>query len=136
LDVCRLPAFGSLDDVELDGLSFLKALEATRNDRRVVSEYVLAILTADEAKTLSIVEPLHCSLFHILSFVRQIAVENKSETELFVQRQQFCFGVEIIASRLLADTDSPSPIAWAIPQRSLADYLGHSCSNYLAHCRS
>jgi hypothetical protein len=30
----------------------------------VMDEYVLTVLTADEAKTLRIVEPLNCSLFH------------------------------------------------------------------------
>jgi hypothetical protein len=30
-----------------------------------MDENVLAILAADETKTLSVVEPLHCSLFHV-----------------------------------------------------------------------
>jgi hypothetical protein len=35
----------------------------------VMDEYVLAILTADEAKTLGVVKPLHCSLFHFLFYL-------------------------------------------------------------------
>ena len=65
LNVGSLPALGSLDHVELNSLTLLKALEAARADRGVVSENILAILTADEPKTLSIVKPLHCSLFHV-----------------------------------------------------------------------
>jgi hypothetical protein len=34
----------------------------------VMNKYVLTVLTADEAKTLRIVEPLHCSLFHVKHF--------------------------------------------------------------------
>jgi hypothetical protein len=30
-----------------------------------VDENVLAILAADKSKTLSVVEPLYCSLFHV-----------------------------------------------------------------------
>ncbi len=92
LNVCGLPALGSLDHVELYGLSFLKALEATGDDRRVVSEYVLAILTADKAKPLSIVEPLHCSITHPLYV--QITVEIKSRVpNLLSQGQQFSASV-------------------------------------------
>jgi hypothetical protein len=28
-------------------------------------EHVFTVLTADEAKSLGVVEPLHCSLFHV-----------------------------------------------------------------------
>jgi hypothetical protein len=34
-----------------------------------VYKHVLTILTADEAKTLGVVEPLHCSLFHARKFL-------------------------------------------------------------------
>jgi hypothetical protein len=51
----------------------LKAFETVRIDRRVVYEYILAVLTADKAKPLGIVEPLYCSLFHVRYFL--IAVE-------------------------------------------------------------
>jgi hypothetical protein len=33
-----------------------------------VHEHVFAILTADKAKPLGIVKPLHCSLFHCVDF--------------------------------------------------------------------
>jgi hypothetical protein len=34
-----------------------------------VNKHVLAVLTADEAKPLGIVKPLHCSLFHVDLFL-------------------------------------------------------------------
>jgi len=64
LYVLCLPALGPFDYVELDSLAFLQAAEAVRLDRRIVNKYVLAILTADEAVALRVIEPLNCSLFH------------------------------------------------------------------------
>src|SRR5438270_4123687 len=69
LNVRRLPTLGSLHHVELHCLAFLQALEAGRVDRRVVHEHVLTVLTANETKPLGIVEPLHCSLFHVCYFL-------------------------------------------------------------------
>src|SRR5690349_11379422 len=63
-DVLSLPALGSLDDVELNGLAFLQRAEALRLDRRVVNKHILAALPRDEAVALSVIEPLYCSLFH------------------------------------------------------------------------
>jgi hypothetical protein len=65
LNVRRLPTLGSLYHVELHSLALLKAFETVRIDRRVMNKHILAVLTADEAKPLSVVKPLHCSLFHI-----------------------------------------------------------------------
>ena len=65
LNVFCLPALGSLDDIELNGLTFLQAAEAAGLNCRVVNENVLAVLAADEAITLRVIEPLHCSLFHL-----------------------------------------------------------------------
>jgi hypothetical protein len=31
----------------------------------VVNEYVLAVLTAQKSKTLGVIEPLNCALFHV-----------------------------------------------------------------------
>jgi hypothetical protein len=67
LYVLRLPALGALDDVELNGLTFLEAAEAPRLDGRVVNEYVFAVLAADEAVALRVIEPLNCSLFHCVA---------------------------------------------------------------------
>jgi len=64
LNVLSLPALGALNDVELDRLAFLKRTEAVRLDRGEVNEYVLTTLAAQKTKTLSIVKPLDCSLFH------------------------------------------------------------------------
>jgi len=65
LYVLSLPALGSLHDVELNRLPLLEAAETVRLDGGEMDENVLAILAADETKTLSVVEPLHCSLFHV-----------------------------------------------------------------------
>jgi len=66
LDVFRLPALGALGHVELDGLTFLQALETARLDRREVHENVFACLAADKSVAFSVVEPLYCSLFHVV----------------------------------------------------------------------
>jgi hypothetical protein len=68
LNVFSLQSLGSLGHVELDALAFLKALEAARLDGRKVHEDIFAIFAADESKSLSIVEPLNCSLFHCVDF--------------------------------------------------------------------
>src|SRR5690606_19574154 len=61
-DVLGGRAFLTLDDVELDALTFLEGLEALPVDRRVVDEAVLrTVLGGDEAEALGVVEPLHCS---------------------------------------------------------------------------
>jgi hypothetical protein len=63
-NVLCLPALGSLHDVELNRLPLLEAAETVRLDGGEMDENVLAILAADKSKTLSVVEPLYCSLFH------------------------------------------------------------------------
>ena len=65
-NVFRLPAFGSLGYVELHCLTLLQASEATCLDRRKMHENVFARLAADEAVAFGVVEPLYCSLFHML----------------------------------------------------------------------
>ena len=66
LDVLSLPALWPFGHFELHGLPFLQAAETARLDRREVYEDVLATLAADETISLGVVEPLYCSLFHIL----------------------------------------------------------------------
>ena len=67
LNVLRLPALGALDDIELNGLTFLQAAETARLDGRVVNENVFAVLTADKAVALRVIEPLNCSLFQCVT---------------------------------------------------------------------
>jgi len=67
LNVLCLPALGSLDDVELDGLTFLEAAEALILNGGVVNEHIFAVLTADKTVTLGVIEPLNCSLFHCVA---------------------------------------------------------------------
>lgn len=70
LNVRSLPALGAFYYIELHCLAFLKALKAAGIDRRVVYEHVLAVLAANKAKSLRVIEPLYCSLFHVVSFLR------------------------------------------------------------------
>ena len=65
LNVFCLEPLGSADDAELHRLAFLKAAEALRLDGRKMHKYVLTALPSDEAKAFGVVEPLHCSLFHV-----------------------------------------------------------------------
>ena len=64
LYVLCLPALRSLDNGELNGLTFLQAAESACLDGRVMDENVFAVLTANEAVALRVIEPLNCSLFH------------------------------------------------------------------------
>jgi len=68
LNVLCLPTLGAFLDFELDRLAFLQAAESIRLDRREMHENVFAGLTADKAKTLGVVKPLYCSLFHVVTF--------------------------------------------------------------------
>ena len=64
LNVLSLEALGSLLDLELDGLPFLKTAESAALDLGVMDENVSgAVRTADETKALGVVKPFHCSLF-------------------------------------------------------------------------
>jgi hypothetical protein len=74
LDVLGLPALGAFDNVELNGLTFLQAAETAGLDGRVVNENVFAVLTADEAVALRVIEPLNCSLFHGVTYSFEIDV--------------------------------------------------------------
>lgn len=63
----RLRAFLSLDDLKLYFVALLKALVTFAGDRTVVNEYVRAIVSAKEAVSLSVVEPLDSAFqtFHV-----------------------------------------------------------------------
>ena len=61
--VFSLPAFLASRHVELHGLALLKALETSRLDRGEMHKNIFAVLTADEAVALGVVEPLYSSLF-------------------------------------------------------------------------
>ena len=50
--------------VKIDSLSFIERLEAISLDCGIMYEYVLSILTGDEAITFFCVEPLNCTLHY------------------------------------------------------------------------
>jgi hypothetical protein len=86
LYVFRLEAFRPLNDIELDCLTFLKAPETVRLNCRKVNEDIFAILAADKSKSLCVVKPLHCSLFHFvctfsLCFVLNFLLRRSDATE-------------------------------------------------------
>jgi hypothetical protein len=64
LHVLCLPALGALGDVELNALAFLKRTEAVRLDGGVMDEDVLAVFAAQKSKSLGVIKPLNCALFH------------------------------------------------------------------------
>ena len=80
LYVSRLPALGTLHYVELNGLTFLQALEAVRVNSGVVNEHIFAVLTRDEAEALRVVKPFHSALFHFESYFLNFELR-LSETE-------------------------------------------------------
>ena len=62
LGLQTLLAFGHL---ELHALTFGQAAKSISLDGGVMDKNVLAALALDKTKTLGIVKPLHCSLFHV-----------------------------------------------------------------------
>ncbi len=65
LDALCLQALRPLRDGELYRLAFLQAAETAGLDGREMHEYVFAGLPRDEAESLGVVKPLHCSCFHV-----------------------------------------------------------------------
>ena len=64
--VFGLPALGPFGHVKLHGLAFLQASESATLNGGKMHENVFAGLAADKAVAFGVVEPLNCSLFHIL----------------------------------------------------------------------
>src|SRR5690606_11983305 len=61
----RLGTLRALGDLIAHALTFLEAAKAIGSNRAVVDEYIrTAVLWGDEAKSLGIVEPLHCAVLH------------------------------------------------------------------------
>jgi len=56
-----LRAFAALDDVELDLIALFEALIAIALNGTVVNEDIGSAVTAEEAVTLCVVEPLYCA---------------------------------------------------------------------------
>src|SRR5215471_9018191 len=65
LNVRSLPTLRPLNDVELNGLTFLQTLKAIGVNGGVVHEDIFTILARDEPEPFCVVKPLHCSLFHV-----------------------------------------------------------------------
>jgi hypothetical protein len=78
-NVLCLPALGALGDVELNALALLEGAETVRLNRGVMDEYVLAVVTAEKSKTLSVVKPLDCALFHDVLLLVDFTAERNVE---------------------------------------------------------
>lgn len=78
-NVLSLQTLRSLDNFELNRLAFCQRTEARRLYCSVVNEYITTtVCTADKTKTLSVVEPLNCSLFHDLFLVKTICTDERN----------------------------------------------------------
>jgi transposase len=67
LNVLCLPALGTLGHIELNTLTLLQRTETVRLDGGVMNEDVLSVFTAKKSKTLGIIKPLDCALFHCVA---------------------------------------------------------------------
>ncbi len=59
-----LGAFGRVDNVERDILTFGQGFESAVLNVAEMNEYIAAIFASNETKTLGIIEPLYCTIFH------------------------------------------------------------------------
>src|SRR5271169_1495683 len=60
-DVCRLEAFGALQQIKLHGLALVERTVAVLLDRGEVHEYIFPRGALDESISFRPVEPLHCT---------------------------------------------------------------------------
>ena len=65
-DVSRLKPFRALDNFEVHVLSFLQGFEALSLDGGEVDENIVTIRLRNESIALRVIEPLHCSFWHLL----------------------------------------------------------------------
>jgi hypothetical protein len=65
LYVDSLQSFLAFLDIEIHFLSFLKAAEALRLNVALVYKNVLTALPLNKAESFRVVEPLHCTAFHV-----------------------------------------------------------------------
>ena len=83
LDIRRLLAFRTLDDVKSHFLAFLQSLEAIHLDRREMREQILsAFVWRDETETFRVVKPLNstvCNTASPNSFQQQLERVRKAQ---------------------------------------------------------
>ena len=66
LNLLSLPTLRAFRRIELYGLPLLQAAKSTSLTSGEMHEYILPILTADEAIAFGVVKPLHSSLFQLI----------------------------------------------------------------------
>jgi hypothetical protein len=62
-----LKPFRTLDDVKRYSITFNKGFESVAGDGGEVTEYILATFLLKKAKTLAVVKPFYCSVYHVLT---------------------------------------------------------------------
>src|SRR4051794_2747218 len=88
LYVLCLPALRSLGYVELYRLTFLQRAKSIGLNRCVMHEDVFSVCAAQKSKSLCVVKPLHCSLFHLsVSFIVRDHAEFNSGCQQVVRLQ-------------------------------------------------
>lgn len=77
--VCGLKPFRTLCYFESHAITFSKGFEAITCDSGEVAEYILATFLLKKSKTLAVIEPFYCSVYHVLTspdsslfFIREI----------------------------------------------------------------
>jgi hypothetical protein len=78
LNVLSLPTLLTLGYVELHFLPFLQAAEAARLNSGEVHEDIISRFAANEAVAFGVVEPLNCSLFHLILLFPLLSCAEKS----------------------------------------------------------
>lgn len=69
-DVCSLEAFRAFGYFKRHPIAFSQGFESVTCDGGEVAEYIFAILLLKKSKTLAVIEPFYCALYHFcfLSF--------------------------------------------------------------------
>jgi hypothetical protein len=62
--VCSLKTFRTIGDLESNAIAFSKGLESVTLDSGKMYEYVIAIFLFNKSKTLAVIKPFNCSVYH------------------------------------------------------------------------
>src|SRR3954470_13136567 len=85
-NVARLKTLLALRHLELHLITLGEAAEALGLDGGVVNEHIRSVLARDETEALSVIEPLHSSLFHYAPSSRNDLVMWRPSLYLFCPR--------------------------------------------------
>jgi len=130
-DVCRLEAFGALQQVKLHGLTLVQGAVAVLLDRGEVHEHVFSRGALDKSIPFRPVEPLHCTFLshektpftNCEEFVLQLSRSSPRSFEVPLKEASRTFGnvYEHAAETSKKETDSSVPRRGACPLRELSE---------------